>query len=108
MVYKKLTTTAIIIAIVAAIVSNVVFATSEVLTNDTILDGTMQVLLFIQKYSWPVITLVFIYALYEFYIIGAEMLEHKIRGQRLIVSIAIFMVLVQCLPLAYAFIMVNQ
>lgn len=107
MVYKKITTIAIAFAIIAALISNFVFAATDITSNDTIIDSTMQVLIFIQKYSWPVITLVFIYALYKFYVIGSEMLEHKITGQRMIVGIAIFMAIVQTLPLAYAFLIVK-
>jgi hypothetical protein len=107
MVYKKLTSIAIILSIIAACVSSFVFGTDEVASNDKIIDSTMQILIFLQKYSWPVVTLIFIYALYEFYVIGSEMIEHKILGQRLIVGIAIFMVLVQCLPLVYAFLIVK-
>lgn len=103
MVYKKITTIAIAIAVVATLVSNFVFA-ADFTSNDKIYDSVLDILIFVQKYSWPVVTLIFIYALYEFYVIGSEMLEHKIMGQRLIVGIAIFMAIVQCLPLVYAFI----
>lgn len=107
MVYKKLTIFTIIISIVAAFTCNFVFASNAILANDQIIDTTLNILVFIQKYSWPVVTLVFIYALYQYYVIGSEVLEHKILGQRLIVGVSIFMVLVQCLPLFYAFVMVN-
>ncbi|MDF2865709.1 MAG: hypothetical protein K0R72_523 [Clostridia bacterium] len=103
MVYKKITTVSIAIAIIATLVSNFVFA-ADFTSNDKIYDSVLDILIFIQKYSWPVVTIVFIYALYEFYLIGSEMLEHKFMGQRLIVGIAIFMAVVQCLPLIYAFI----
>ncbi len=106
MVYKKVSFIAILIAIIAAVVCNFTFATNEVLANDKILDSTMNILIFIQKYSWPVVTLVFIYALYQFYVAGSEILEHKILGQRLIVGLSIFMCLIQCLPLIYAFFVV--
>jgi len=102
MVYKKITTIAITIALVATLVSNFVFA-ADFTSNDKIYDSILNMLIFIQKYSWPVMTLAFIYALYEFYVIGSEMLQHKISGQRLIIGIAIFMAIVQCLPLVYAF-----
>jgi len=102
MVYKKITTIAIAIAVVATLVSNFVFA-ADYTSNDKIYDSILNMLIFIQKYSWPVMTLAFIYALYEFYVIGSEMLQHKISGQRLIIGIAIFMAIVQCLPLVYAF-----
>lgn len=105
MVYKKITIIAVSIAIIATLVSSFVFA-GEITSNDKIYDAVLDVLVFIQKYSWPVVTLLFIYALYEFYVLGAEILERKINGQRLIVGIAIFMAIIQCLPLVYAFIMV--
>lgn len=103
MVYKKITMVALTIAIVATLVSNFVFAT-DFTSNDKIYDTVLEILIFIQKYSWPVVTLAFIYALYEFYLVGSEMLQRKISGQRLIVGIAIFMAIVQCLPLVYAFV----
>lgn len=47
---------------------------------------------------------IFIYALYKFYVAGSEIIEQKAMGQKLrIVSIAIFMAIVQALPLIYAF-----
>lgn len=107
MVYKKLTYIAIIISVIAAFVSGAVFGSEEVVANDAIIDSTMQILIMIQRYSWPIVTLVFIYALYKFYIVGSEMVEHKITGQRLIIGIAIFMVIIQCLPLMYAFLIVK-
>lgn len=103
MVYKKITFSAIIVAIIATLVSNYVFA-AEFTSNDKIYDSVLNILIFVQKYSWPVVTLIFIYALYEFYVIGSEALERKMTGQRLIVGIAIFMAAIQCLPLIYAFI----
>ncbi len=106
MIYKKATIISIAIAILAGIVSNFTFANSDVIANDQIIDSVMKVLIFIQKYSWPVVTLVFIYALYQFYVIGAEKIEQKILGQRLIIGIAIFTAIVQCLPLIYAFLIV--
>lgn len=107
MVYKKLTMFTLIISVVAAFTCNFVFATNNVLVNDKIIDTTLQVLIFLQKYSWPIITLVFVYALYKFYVMGSEYLEQKLIGQRMIIGISIFMVLIQCLPLAYAFVIVN-
>ncbi len=107
MVYKKITITAVVIAIIAAVVSNFTFAAVDITTNDKIMDSTMNILIFLQKYSWPVVTLIFIYALYQFYVAGSEILESKIIGQRLIVGIAIFMVILQCLPLVYAFLTVK-
>ena len=107
MVYKKVTIVAIIISIMSAVISNFTFAATEITTNDKILDSTLNILIFLQKYSWPVFTLAFIYALYQFYVAGAEILESKILGQRLIVGLAIFMVVLQCLPLFYAFVTVR-
>jgi len=105
--YKKLIITCVIVSIVSAIVSNFVFGAQETFTNDQIMDGTMKMLIFIQKYSWPLVTLVFIYALYQFYVIGSEVLEHKIMGRRLLIGIAVFMVIIQCLPLLYAFLVMK-
>ncbi len=104
--YKKLIIVCFVIAIVASIVSSFVFA-ETITTEDQIMDGTLKVLIFLQKYSWPVVTLVFIYALYQFYVIGSEVLEHKLLGRRLLIGIAIFMTIIQCLPLAYAFILIK-
>ncbi len=111
MVYKNITIVAIILSIIAAITCNFVLGievdenlgidTPEMLNN-----STLQVLILIQRYSWPVATLVFIYAMYQFYVIGSEVLDHKILGQRLIVGVSIFMVIIQCLPLMYAFLLV--
>ncbi|MCX8074481.1 MAG: hypothetical protein N2749_02710 [Clostridia bacterium] len=107
MVYKKVTLTALAFALISAIISNVVFAATDITSNDQIIDSTMQVLIFLQKYSWPIITLVFIYALYQFYVAGSELLEQKISGQKLIVGLAIFMAIIQTMPLIYAFIIVR-
>ncbi len=107
MVYKKITTVAFIVAIALALVNGFVFASdSSITTNDKIYDTVLNVLVKIQKYSWPIVTLIFIYAMYEYYVIGSEMLEHKVTGQRLIVGIAIFTALLQSLPLVYAFVTV--
>lgn len=107
MVYKKITIIAIAVAILFAITSGFVFGENiEVSTNDKVYDSFLKVLVIMQRYSWPVMTIIFIYAMYEYYVIGSEMLEHKITGQRLIVGIAIFMAIIQALPLFYAFITV--
>lgn len=108
MVYKKLTIITIIISIVAAITCNFVLGDTSSIANDQVIDSVLNVLIMIQKYSWPVVTLVFIYAMYQFYVTGSELLENKLLGQRLIVGISIFMVILQCLPLFYAFIIVNS
>ena len=105
--YKKLVIICLVISIVSGIVSNFVFGAEETFTNDQIMDGTMKALIFVQKYSWTVVTLVFIYALYQFYVVGSEVLEHKLLGRRLLIGIAIFMVIIQCLPLLYAFLIMK-
>lgn len=107
MVYKKLTIVTIIISIVAAITCNFVFANTSAITNDQVYDSVLNILVMIQKYSWPIVTLVFIYAMYQYYVTGSELVENKMLGQRLIVGLSIFMVILQCLPLFYAFILVN-
>ncbi|MEG1705704.1 MAG: hypothetical protein RR290_03930 [Clostridia bacterium] len=107
MVYKKITTVAILVAIIATMVSNFVFS-SGFASNDQIYDSVLSILVFMQKYSWPVVTLIFIYALYKFYVAGSEIIADKFSGQRLIVGIAIFMAIIQCLPLVYAFITLAQ
>ncbi len=106
MIYKKLVMIAMSIAIFATILSSVVLGTS-VNSSDQIYDGFFEILLFLQRYSWPVIILFFIYALYEFYVVGTEVVDHKAKGQRMIVGIAIFTAIFQCLPLVYAFMVVS-
>ena len=88
------------------IVNEMVFAASTTVTNDVVLDGALKILVMIQKYSWPFVTLFMIYALYKYYVIGSEVIAEKIMGQQLVVGISIFMVVVQCLPLVYAFFIV--
>ncbi len=105
--YKKLAFFCALISVVSAITCNFVFASDSIITNDKVYDTTLNILIMIQKYSWPIITLVFIYAIYQFFVIGSERLENKIAGQKLIIGMSIFMVIIQCLPLFYAFIIVN-
>lgn len=108
MVYKKITIVALSLAVLFALLGSFVFGQSiDVTTNDKVYDSFLKVLVNIQRYSWPVAALGFIYALYEYYVIGSEMLERKVSGQRLIVGIAIFMALLQALPLVYAFMTVK-
>ena len=108
MVYKKITIVAISFAILFAFLGSFVFGQSiDVTTNDVVYDSFLRILVNVQRYSWPVATLGFIYALYEYYVIGSEMLERKMNGQRLIVGIALFMAVLQALPLIYAFITVK-
>ena len=106
MQYKKFIISSIIISIVLAVVNELVFAAENVITNDAVLDGGLNVLVMIQKYSWPFATLFMIYALYKYYVTGSEVLADKIVGQKMVTSIALFMVIVQCLPLVYAFFIV--
>lgn len=109
MVYNNLMKVCFSIAFIMLIISNVVFATTSVGTigDDQIYTTVMRVLLRIQKYSWPVAILVLIYALYQYYVIGSEAFEHKVAGQRLVMGISIFMAIIQCLPLLYAFVIVR-
>lgn len=103
MAYKKVVTSSIIVAMLLAFVNELVFAASNTITNDVIFDGALNILVMIQKYSWPFVTLFMIYALYRYFVKGSEVLADKVIGQQLIVGISIFMVVVQCLPLVYAF-----
>lgn len=107
MAFKKTIAISIIGALVAFAMSSVVFAAGVPNSGDVIVDGILEVLNYIQKYSWPVAFLFFIYALYKFYILGAEQLAHKIVGQRLVVGTAVFLVIAQWLPLIYSFIIIK-
>lgn len=106
MQYKKVITSSILVAILVAIVNEFVFAAENVVTSDAILDGGLNVLVLIQKYSWPFVTLLMIFALYKYYVTGSEILADKIKGQQMVVGISVFMVILQCLPLVYAFFIV--
>lgn len=106
MAYKKVVTSSIIVAMLLAFVNELVFAASNTITNDVIFDGALNILVMVQKYSWPFVTLFMIYALYRYFVKGSEVLADKVIGQQLIVGISIFMVVVQCLPLVYAFFIV--
>lgn len=106
MQYKKVITLSLIFAVVFAIVNEFVFAASTQVTGDGVLDGALKVLVMIQKYSWPFVTIAMVYALYKYYVMGSEVLADKVIGQKMVVGIAIFMVVIQCLPLVYAFFIV--
>jgi hypothetical protein len=93
MAYKKVITSSLIVAIVLAFVNEFVFAATNILVM-------------IQKYSWPFVTLCMIFALYKYYVTGSEVISEKVKGQQMVVGISIFMVVVQCLPLVYAFFIV--
>ena len=103
MAFKKTTIILIVGALVAFVLSGVVFAAELPQAADPIVDGVLKILVYIQKYSWPVAFLFFIFGLYRFYILGAEQLAHKIIGQRMVVGTAVFLVIDQWLPLLYAF-----
>lgn len=108
MVYNKLMKVCICIALFMLVVSNVLFATTSLGTNDDeVYNSIMKILLRIQKYSWPVAVIIFIYAIYQYYIIGSEAFEYKVSGQRLIMGLSVFMAILQSLPLLYAFIIVQ-
>jgi uncharacterized membrane protein len=106
MAYKKVITSSLIVAIVLAFVNEFVFAATNTVTNDAVLDGALNILVMIQKYSWPFVTLCMIFALYKYYVTGSEVISEKVKGQQMVVGISIFMVVVQCLPLVYAFFIV--
>ena len=108
MVYNKLMKVCICISVVMVILSNVLFATTALgNTEDEVYTSIMKVLLRIQKYSWPVAVIIFIYAIYQYYIIGSEAFEYKVSGQRLILGLSVFMAILQSLPLLYAFVIVQ-
>lgn len=108
MVYKKIMITCFVIAITMICLSTVVFATTDIgKTDDKIYTGVMDILLNIQKYSWPVAIIVLVYAMYKYYVIGSEAFEQKVSGQKMIVGVSIFMAIIQTLPLIYAFVIVR-
>lgn len=103
MQYRKFIRTMLIAAVFVAVVNQFVFATSNVLSGDTVLDKALDVFVMIQRYSWPVAILAMIYALYKYYVRGSEVLADKILGQKMVLGISVFMVVIQVLPLIYAF-----
>lgn len=107
MAFKKTIILSVIGALVAFTMTSVVFAAGVPNSGDQIVDGILEILNLIQKYSWPVAVLFFVFGLYRFYILGAEQLAHKIVGQRMVVGTAVFLVIAQWLPLLYAFIIVK-
>ncbi|MDD2627682.1 MAG: hypothetical protein PHR25_04490 [Clostridia bacterium] len=108
MIYTKLMKICFGIAIVVLLMSNVVFAVTDLGVNDDkVYNGVMQVLFKLQKYSWPVAIIILIYALYQYYVIGSEAFEHKVAGQGLIMGLSIFMAILQSLPLLYAILIVK-
>lgn len=80
MVYKKAMIVCFIIAITMLCLSSVVFATTNIgKNNDRIYTGVMEILIKIQKYSWPVAVIIFVYAMYQYYVIGSEAFEQKVK-----------------------------
>ena len=108
MIYDKLMKICIALSVIAFFASTVLFATTNIeVKDDIVLDNIMIVLINVQKYSWPVALIILIYALYQYYVIGSEAFEYKVNGQKMIMGISIFMAVLQCLPLLYAFVTVG-
>ena len=108
MIYDKLMKICVALSVIAFLASTVLFATTNVdVKDDMVLDKIMVVLINIQKYSWPVALIILIYALYQYYVIGSEAFEYKVNGQKMIMGISVFMAVLQCLPLLYAFVTVG-
>lgn len=104
MVYNKFMKVCLVIAFIAMIASNLVFANTTIdQKTDKVHNSVMIILKNVQKYSWPVAVVILIYGLYQFYVVGSEAFEQKVGGQKLIVGLSCFMAIVQCLPLVYAF-----
>lgn len=108
MVYNKIMKVCIWVAVIALIASTAVFATTDIEVKDSKLIGSvMNILQRLQTYSWPVAVVVFVYALYQYYVVGSEAFEQKVSGQKLIVGISVFMAIIQSLPLVYAIITIG-
>lgn len=108
MVYKKLMIICFVVAIVMMCLSSAIFAATDIgKSDDKIYTGVMDILLNIQKYSWPVAVILLVYAMYKYYVIGSEAFEQKVSGQKMIIGISIFMAIIQTLPLIYAFVIVR-
>lgn len=105
MIYDKLMKICIALSVIAFFASTVLFATTAIEEkNDIVMDNIMVILINIQKYSWPVAVVILIYALYQYYVVGSEAFEYKVNGQKMIMGISVFMAVIQCLPLLYAFV----
>ncbi len=108
MIYNKLMKTCISLSVIVFIASGFLFATTTVTDkNDVIIDNIMKILIKIQQYSWPVMVVILLYALYQYYVIGSEAFEYKVNGQKMIMGISVFMTVIQCLPLLYAFVTIG-
>lgn len=106
MKFRKMVIITIAFALIALISSDIAFA-NLASSGDQIYDGALNVLQTVQKYSWPVAFLFFVFAIYKFYILGAEAYEVKVVGQRMVIGTAVCLAIIQCLPLAYAFIILR-
>lgn len=108
MIYDKLMRICIALSVIVFISSSVLFATTDIMAKEDIVVGSiMKVLLRIQSYSWPVMVVILVYALYQYYVIGSEAFEYKVNGQKMIMGISVFMTIIQCLPLVYAFVTIG-
>lgn len=108
MVYSKAMKVCLWIAVIAAICSTTLFATTDVaIKENQIVGSAMTILKYVQTYSWPVAVVVLVYALYQYYVVGSEAFESKVNGQKLIIGLSVFMAIIQCLPLAYAIITIG-
>lgn len=108
MIYNKLMKICIALSVVVFVTSSVLFATTSVADkNDVIIDNIMKILIRIQEYSWPVMVVILLYALYQYYVVGSEAFEYKVNGQKMIMGISVFMTVIQCLPLLYAFVTIG-
>lgn len=109
MVYNKVFKTCLLVSIIALLATTAVFATTDLEVKDNeIVGGVMTVLKNVQTYSWPVAVIILVYAMYKYYVVGSEAFEEKVSGQKLIVGLSVFMTIIQCLPLAYAIITINN
>ena len=109
MVYNKVFKTCLLISIIALLATTAVFATTELEVKDNeIVGGVMTVLKNIQTYSWPVAVVLLVIAMYKYYVVGSEAFEEKVSGQKAIVGLSVFMTIIQCLPLVYAIITINN
>lgn len=109
MVYQKTMKVCIALSLFMVILSSVVFATTDIdVKSNMVATKTMEVLISVSHYSWPVMVIVFAYAMYQYYVIGSEEFEHKVAGQKMILGCSIFMAILQTLPLICAFITIGM
>ena len=109
MVYNKVFKTCLIVSIIALLATTVVFANTDLEVKDNALvGGTMTVLKNVQTYSWPIAVILLVIAMYKYYVVGSEAFEEKVSGQKAIVGLSVFMTIIQCLPLVYAIITINN